>query len=216
MDAITKEVNKTDTEKLIAELESRAGLYRLFSCLLSKEIDQLLLDDLRKPEFSAAIAELGISLDELTGDNDFIVEQLAVEFARLFLGPGKHISPHESVHTGQDGVLNDATTASVSHFVEVAGYVFKADSRQYPDHICSEFEFMEALISKQIEAMNEGELEEAETSKMLQHEFLQRHLILWIPHFCDEIQRSAKLPLYQALGRAVSAFIKMEAEQGLA
>jgi hypothetical protein len=36
------------------------------------------------------------------------------------------------------------------------------------------------------------------------------------PHFCNEIQHSAQLPLYQALGRAVSAFIKMEAEQDLA
>jgi TorA maturation chaperone TorD len=74
---------------------------------------------------------------------------------------------------------------------------------------------MEALISKQAEAITDGDLEEAETSKMLQDEFLQRHLALWIPKFCDEVEQSANLPLYKALGRAVSAFIKIENEQCL-
>ena len=215
MDAIKNEVKKIEIEKLIDELESRRGLYRLFGHLLSKEIDQQLLDELRKPEFAAAINQLGIYLDELTNDDDLILEQLAIEFTRLFLGPGKHISPHESVQIGRDGILNDATTVRVSHFIEVAGYEFRADSKKYPDHICSEFEFMEALISRQIEAIEGGDLKEAETSEMLQEEFLQRHLVLWIPQFCDEIELSAKLPLYKALGRAVSAFIKMETEQNL-
>ncbi len=215
MDAIKNEVKKIEKEKLIDELGSRRGLYRLFGHLLSKEIDQQLLDELRKPEFAAAINQLGISLDELTNDDDLILEQLAIEFTRLFLGPGKHISPHESVQIGRDGILNDATTVRVSHFIEVAGYEFRADSKRYPDHICSEFEFMEAFISKQTEAIADGDLEEAETSKMLQDEFLQQHLVLWIPQFCNEIEQSAKSPLYKTLGRAVSAFIKMETEQNL-
>ncbi len=213
MDDITKDINKTDKDKLHAELGSRRGLYRLFGRLLSKEVDQQLLNELRTPEFAAAINQLGLCLDEPGSDDDLILEQLAVEYARLFLGPGKHISPHESVQTGQDGVLNDATTARVSHFIQVAGYEFRADSKKYPDHIGSEFEFMEALINKQAEAITDGDLEEAKTSKMLQDEFLQRHLKRWIPQFCNQIERSAKLPLYKALGRAVSAFIKMESEQ---
>ena len=158
---------------------------------------------------------LGIRLDELTHDDDSILEQLAIEFTRLFLGPGKHVSPHESVQIGQNGILNDATTVQVSRFIEVAGYQFKTDSKRYPDHICSEFEFMEALISKQAEALADGDLEETETSQMLQDEFIQRHLVHWVPQFCDEIEQSAKLPLYKAVGRAVSAFIKMEYEQSL-
>jgi TorA maturation chaperone TorD len=215
MHAIANDVNKTGKEISNAEIGSRQGLYRLFGRFLSKEIDQQLLDDLREPGFAAAVNELGICLDAPTNDDDLFLEQLAIEFTRLFLGPGKHISPHESVQIGRDGILNDATTVRVSHFIEVAGYQFKADSKKYPDHICSEFEFMEALISKQIEAIADGDLEEAETSKMLQDEFLQRHLVLWIPQFCEEIEQSAKRPLYKAIGRAISAFIKMENEQSL-
>lgn len=213
MDALTSEVRKTEKGNLNAELESRQGLYRLFGHLLSKEIDQPLLEELKKPELAAAINELGICLDELSSDDDLILECLAIEFARLFLGPGKHISPHESVQIGKDGILNDATTARVSHFIEVAGYEFRSDSKRYPDHICSEFEFMEALIGKQAKALADGDLEEAETSEMLQDEFLKQHLVPWIPLFCDEIEQSSKLPLYKSLGRAVSAFIKMESEQ---
>jgi len=215
MDAITNEVIKIDCGFLNAELESRLGLYRLFGRLLSKEVDQQLLDDFINPEFAAAIKQLGIRLDQLTNADDLILQQLAIEFTRLFLGPGKHISPHESVQIQRDGMLNDATTVRVKRFIEVAGYQFRADSKKYPDHICSEFEFMEALIIKQIEAIANGDLEEAETSKMLQNEFLQRHLALWIPQFCDAIQRTAKLAFYQQTGQAVYAFIKMEVEQTL-
>ena len=213
MNELAYDVNKTVNENLNAELESRRGLYRLFNRLLSNEIDQQLLDELRKPAFAAVINQLGISLDELTGDDDLILEQLETEFTRLFIGPGRHISPHESVQIKQDGTLNGGTTVRVRQFIEVTGFQFKTDSKKYPDHICSEFEFMEALISKQIEAIATGDQEEAETSKMLQDEFLQRHLVLWIPQFCDEIEQSAKLPLYKALGRATSAFIQMENEQ---
>ena len=215
MHALAGDVNLTEKEISSAELESRQGLYRFFGRLLSREIDQQLLDELRAPAFAAAMTGLGIRLDELTHDDDSILEQLAIEFTRLFLGPGKHVSPHESVQKGKNGILNDATTVQVSRFIEVAGYQFKTDSKRYPDHICSEFEFMEALISKQAEALADGDLEETETSQMLQDEFIQRHLVHWVPQFCDEIEQSAKLPLYKAVGRAVSAFIKMENEQRL-
>ena len=215
MHALAGDVNLTDKEISSAELESRQGLYRFFGRLLSREIDQQLLDELRTPAFAAAMTGLGIRLDELTHGDDSILEQLAIEFTRLFLGPGKHVSPHESVQIGQNGILNDATTVQVSRFIEVAGYQFKTDSKRYPDHICSEFEFMEALISKQAEALVNDDLEEAETSQMLQDEFIQRHLVRWVPQFCDEIEQSATLPLYKAVGRAVSAFIKMENEQRL-
>ena len=215
MHALAGDVNLTDKEISSAELESRQGLYRFFGRLLSREINQQLLDELRTPAFAAAMTGLGIRLDELTHDDDSILEQLAIEFTRLFLGPGKHVSPHESVQIGQNGILNDATTVQVSRFIEVAGYQFKTDSKRYPDHICSEFEFMEALIGKQAEALADGDLEETETSQMLQDEFIQRHLVHWVPQFCDEIEQSAKLPLYKAVGRAVSAFIKMENEQSL-
>ena len=215
MHALAGDVNLTEKEISSAELESRQGLYRFFGRLLSREIDQQLLDELRTPAFAAGMTGLGIPLDELTHDDDSILEQLAIEFTRLFLGPGKHVSPHESVQIGQNGILNDATTVQVSRFIEVAGYQFKTDSKRYPDHICSEFEFMEALISKQVEALADGDLEEAETSQMLQDEFIQRHLVRWVPQFCDEIEQSATLPLYKAVGRAVSTFIKMENEQSL-
>ena len=71
---------------------------------------------------------------------------------------------------------------------------------------------MEALISKQNEANTNGDQEEAEKSKMLRDEFMQQHLIKWIPQFCQEIERSAKLPLYKGLGKAISTFIQIENE----
>jgi TorA maturation chaperone TorD len=205
-------MNKTETEYSIAELKSRQGLYRLFNRMLSKEIDQQFLGELREPDLGAAINQLGLYLDEWPKPDNKILDQLAIEFTRLFLGPGKHISPHESVQIAQDGSLNNGTTASVGQFIEVAGFKFTADSKKYPDHICSEFEFMEALLSKQIEAIENTDMEEAETSKMLQEEFLHRHLIRWIPQFCAQIEQSSTLTFYKALGSTLSKFVQIEYE----
>lgn len=198
-------------EKAItAELESRLGIYRLFNRLLSKEVDQQLLDEMRSRDFADAINRLGLSLDKLPDNDNLLLEQLATEFTRLFLGPGKHVSPHESIQTKHDGTLNDETTAGVKQFIEATGFRFRAESKHYADHISSELEFMEALISIQIAATKDADLEEAETSKMLQEEFLLRHLAQWIPRFCTEVEQSAKKTLYSALARALSDFIQLE------
>jgi TorA maturation chaperone TorD len=71
---------------------------------------------------------------------------------------------------------------------------------------------MEALLSKQIEAIENTDMEEAETSKMLQEEFLHRHLIRWIPKFCAQIEQSATLTFYKTLGSTLSKFVQIEYE----
>lgn len=216
MDRMACGVAQRTVDSSVAALESRRGLYRLFNRLLGSEIDQGLLDEMRKPEFSSALGALGISPNDLSGDDDTILEQMAVEFARLFLGPGKHISPHESVQGTRDGTLNNDATVRVRRFIEATGFQLATASKRYPDHICSEFEFMEALISKQIDALTDGDIEEAEISQMLQEEFLQRHLRQWVPGFCSRVEQSAELALYKGLSWAIADFIQIETQQGKA
>jgi len=193
-----------------AELEARMGLYRLLGRLLSREVDQALLEQMRRKPLSDALSDLGICLDELYGDDERVLEELSVEFTRLFLGPGRHISPHESMHVGSDGALNDATTVQVRRFILVAGFELREGSGRYPNHLATELEFMESLVARQIEALRGGDPEEAETSRMLQQEFVRLHLKRWIPAFCAKVQHEANMPFYATLATALSEFIRME------
>ena len=47
---------------------------------------------------------------------------------------------------------------------------------------------------------------------MAQKDFLERHLIQWIPEFCLKLQDSASLPFYAWLAQITSRFISFEFE----
>ncbi|VAV99877.1 hypothetical protein MNBD_ALPHA02-2052 [hydrothermal vent metagenome] len=201
---------KNRNEDLIAALESRKGLYRLFNRFFLKEIDQSFLQGLQNSQLMTLLEQLNLPELNIVCTEAGIIDQLATEFTRLFIGPGRHLSPHESIQRKTGGLLNDDDTVKVRRFIEASGFSYISHMQHFPDHICAEFEFMEALIQKQIEALSGGDFEEAETSEMLQQEFLQRHILQWVPQFCKKIENEAELPIYPAVAQAVSAFIQSE------
>ena len=84
----------------------RADTYRLLADVFNAEPTAEALDALRRPEAVKAFEALGATfareLDQMESElgKDRLVEELQCEFARLFLGPGKHVGPYESLHRG--------------------------------------------------------------------------------------------------------------------
>jgi len=188
-------------------------MYRLLGRLYREEIDAELLEQLERDGALEALREAGLDID-VPQDRPAWLEQLAVEYTRLFIGPGPHVSPHESVHA-PDGsnLLNSERTAMVRRFIAAAGFEFEPSYSGYPDHISTEFEFMEALIGCQLASLDEGNSEETDTSLMLQREFADRHLSKWLPAFCDRVAEQAELPLYASLASVTKEFIDIELAQ---
>ncbi len=192
------------------DTRSRQGMYRLLAHLYREEIDSELLERFEKDGTLEALQAAGLDL-EIPGDRTAWLERLAVEYTRLFIGPGRHVSPHESVHASEgDNLLNNQRTAKVRRVISAAGFDFEPSCRVYPDHICTEFEFMEALIGHQLASDAEGDSKESATSVMLQKEFLLRHLSSWLPVFCDRILEQAELPFYASLARFTKQFMELE------
>lgn len=194
------------------ETRSRQGMYRLLAHLYREEIDSELLQRFEKDGTLEALQAAGLDL-EIPEDRSAWLERLAVEYTRLFIGPGWHVSPHESVHAPQgERLLNNERTAMVRRFIRAAGFDFESSCTAYPDHISTEFEFMEALIGHQLASDVEGDSSESSTSVMLQKEFVLRHLSSWVPAFCDCLLEQAELPLYASLSRITKQFMEMELE----
>lgn len=194
------------------EARSRMGMYRLLGRFYREEVDAALLDRLTEENALSALREAGLDLEiPAAANREAWLEQHAIEFTRLFIGPGRHVSPHESVHTPSgDHLLNNARTAMVRRFIHAAGFDFEESWRVYPDHIATELEFMEALIGVQAESLENGDEQEAGTSLMLQQEFMQRHLGEWIPAFCKRLCKEARLPLYSSLAKVTLQFLHLE------
>lgn len=136
-------------------------------------------------------------------------EELAVEYAKLFLGPFEiKAPPYGSLYLdGERRVMGDSTM-DVIRFYEGAGLSGSKDCRDLPDHIAVELEFMSYLIYKEIEALEKSDFKTALNMVSKLEQFLDRFLGSWIVPFCEKIKESTDNGFYAALADCASSFVR--------
>jgi TorA maturation chaperone TorD len=198
--------------------QERSNIYGLLSIIYRQEPTSALIQQIKDPVFREGLASAGINLEEdfLNKPEEKLLEDLAVEYTRLFLGPGKHISPHESVHHERDdgdwGSLWGKSTVEVKKFIETAGLEYKSEYSGLPDHISVELEFMQEVIKRETQAWKEKDREGALYCLKIEKKFIDEHLARWIPVFCDKIISEADLSFYREMSRLAKSFIELEAK----
>lgn len=194
-----------------ATARSRSGLYGLLAAIFRAEPGAALLRQLREPDFAALAAGAGIALehDLLDRTADELLEYLAVEYTRLFVGPGRHIPPYASAHIG-NGTLRGRSTVWVERFFGDAGFDPGPEDRGLPDHVGAEFEFMRALAAREAQALDLGDEAEAARARMIQKEFLNHHLGAWLPVFCDKVSEEAQSALFRDTAALAKQFVRSE------
>jgi TorA maturation chaperone TorD len=196
-----------------AVARARSGLYRLLARIFRSEPDGNLLDEIGRPPLGPALAEAGVETgtilpQRLEGEP---VERLCEEFARLFLGPGKHVSPHESVQLKRgSGVLWGEETAVVKRFIEAAGFDYDETYHGIPDHVSVELEFLGHLSAREADAIAAGETRTRLAVVDWQHLFISRHVGRWVDEFSRRVAEQAEFPFYPAFARLVSRFLATE------
>ncbi len=191
---------------------ARANVYGLLATVFRAEPDEAFLDQLKDPGFSGALEALGLSLgDEFTNTPTVrLVEDMAVEYARLFIGPGSHISPHESVHVDVDagsGGLWGAKTVEVKKFIEAAGFDYEDQFTGLPDHVSVELEFMQKLTEWESGKWACGDEEKAKYSRLIQRRFMKEHIMTWVPKLCDKVINMADKPFYEEMAKVTKRFL---------
>ncbi len=84
--------------------------------------------------------------------------------------------------------------------------------REFPDHISIELEFLHFLTYKEAHAVGTDDEEMLRGYLLAQKDFLERHLMQWVPEFCLKLQNSASMPFYAQLAQIMSRFIACEFE----
>jgi TorA maturation chaperone TorD len=197
---------------------ARANVYGLLADVFREEPSEALLSKLGGPEFSGALQALNLSLDGVFGNTSRaqLIEDLALEFTRLFIGPGSHISPHESMHRearfGEQKSLWNAQTVEVKKFMAAAGLKVDDSFSGMPDHLCAEFEFMQQLLLKEAEAWTDEEHGLGANIFKIEKRFYEEHLSLWVPNFCDRIIEATGHPFYKQFSEVTKGFIDFEKE----
>ena len=209
-------MSKIGKEDKRAVAKNRSDIYGLLASVYRQEVTSDLIQQIKDPQFLGVLSDLGTErLDTfLQKPENELLGDLAVEYARLFLGPGKHISPHESVHhqreDGQWGKLWGASTAEVKKLIEATGLSYSDDFKGLPDHITVEFEFMQQLTLCEEQAWEETDTDKVTTCRQVEKKFIEEHLVRWIPVFCEKVIQEAELPFYRAVAALTRSFIEFE------
>ena len=208
-----------DWQKGMADFaRARANVYGLLADVFRAAPSEAFLETLRSPEFSGALNDLGPSLDGAFEGTDVsgATETLALEYTRLFLGPGSHISPHESMHLpprfGEQKQLWGDATVAVKKFIEATGLHIADKFTGMPDHITAEVEFMQQLALKEAEAWAGNDAALGDNIRGIQARFFDEHLSRWIPAFCDQVAGRSSSPFYVLFSELAKEFSEFETQ----
>ncbi len=125
-------------------------------------------------------------------------EDLAVEFARLFIGPAPPLAmPFASYYLSESHTLMTEATLGVRKKYLEAGLAVKDLHRIPDDHIGIELDFLYYLTTNILELSGSGKEEEAEKLLNIRQAFLKDHFALWVPLFANRITESAEEEFYR-------------------
>jgi len=214
---------------------ARADLFRLLAVGFlhpSPEFAQGLVDGAFQADLRACVtmldwpaadaARAAARLDDATArlaaqDPDAVYHELAVEYSRLFIGPGTIVvSPYESIHL--DGtpemralVMVSRSSKAVLAAYREAGLERGRESNEPPEHIATELEFMYFVCFREAAALAECDEAGSSAWETRRVAFLGEHLQAWLPGLCKTVADESRVPLYVDLAEILASTIKFEA-----
>lgn len=165
----------------------RAETYELFAGLFLKEPTTEVLLQMKE-------------MFRMTFDETFT--EIGIDFRHLFSGSEKHPPPCESLYNypvGDKPRLWGRMTEEVRELYRSAGLMIDEEIDLIPDHVSAELLFMGYLIDNGLEEV--------------QAEFLDEHLLKWIPPFCEEVKNRAETTFYKEVADLLKEFILSDYEQ---
>lgn len=196
-------VNKDEEAKKIS------AVYKLLSRVFIREVDVEFLRQLKTPCFYESLKNAGIDFgDKFISQNEMeLLEDLAVEYARLFL-TGYNVALYESVYTDPSNRLYGDSTVNIAHFYQKCGLMI-VNKTLIPDHIGLELELMSYLKEKESISRQNGN---KDTTKWIewQKEFISQHLGKWAKEFFRQVEAVAEHPFYREMAKLGSQFMQEE------
>ena len=141
------------------------------------------------PAEHEAVAQLAASLASLAqtaaDDEARCNDDLAADYAGIYLTHAFRAAPYESVWRDEDQLMMQAPTFAVRDFYTRHGVVVENWRHQPDDHLSHELRFIALLLER-------GERREAAR-------FVRTHLLVWLPLFTEKVEKRAQTRFYANL-----------------
>ena len=209
---------KTENINMQELAEHRSSIYGFLAAVYRQELTSELLQQMKTHRFQEVLFNLGVKLNNgfFQNSEKELLENLAIEYTRLFVGPGKHIAPYESVHHEKEGVqsgqLWGELTGQVKNIIESSGLEYKSEYTGLPDHISVELEFMQHVVQREAQAWEAGDDETALLCLKNEKKFVDEHLLGWIPDFCEKVSEAAEMPFYREMARLTRSLLSLKSK----
>ena len=203
-------------EELTEICATRRNIYRLLKNLFLKPPDKEFLRALspRIGRGSPRGSELERGLEMLKRGSGAPLMDLVCEYTRLFVGPhALPASPYESVYLSAVRLVMQEPTMEVRGRYRRAGLEIKDAEKGPDDHVSAEFEFMEYLCGRIEEASKKDDEKRALEYLIEQKEFLEEHILKWVPAFCQDIFRSSTSEFYRGASMLTKGFLIRDGEE---
>ena len=207
-------------EELAALCKGRANTYRFLARLFLKEIDDQLLADLKSMRFPARtendLMDAGYRqiATYLAGAWENTLQELAVDYARTFLGSGidsfSAAYPFESVYTSEKRLTMQASRDEVLAVYRAYGLEKNSAWKEGEDHVACELEFLGYLSEKAAAIFEAENLERGMSLLLSSKNFLCDHLGLWIPMLTFGMKKFSKTGFYAGLADLTKGFIEVD------
>ncbi len=198
----------------MASADERAFLYRLLADVFRREPSAQRLEEIRTDSYREALNEAGVDLGEAFYSTaiDEQVEELAVEFTRLFLlSPGGRIAPYESVQLPDgSGQLRGPESQIVLDYYGATGFVHHDEMNDMPDHISAELEYMAHLVGLESSSWANEKQEDALNAIRYQNDFFYTHLSNWVFCFLKKVNERAEHAYYVGFAELAREFMEQE------
>ena len=198
-------------QELLDFFEGSAGTYRFLSQVFFKELNEQAIEELALGEYPSET--VNAHLDEgyrlvrrfLAFSANDRRTQLACEYARIFLAAGVFTKdrqtavPYESVFAGDERIMmGDARDDVVARFLE-DGFQVNPDLHEPEDHLAFELEYLANMNERAREQAQARNRDQLRRNVVRQQEFIEGHLLSWIPLLHETSLDYAKLTFYPGM-----------------
>lgn len=213
-------------DEIIAALEGRAAFYDLLASVYFKPLTAEQVENFANTDFSAYE---DVNEDFASGINDIrrylrkrntgTRQELAVDYTKSFGSvaswKGRYAAPYESVHTSEEGLMFQDSYHEVYHFFKQQR-VQRGEGYDYPhDHLSFLCTFEGILSERAIDALREGDVDEALYQIATAGEFLEQHILSWYDTLADLALKLISTRFYRGIISISKGFFSFD-EQLLA
>ncbi len=193
-------------EEDVLVLEGKKKIYELFANVYAIEPD---VEFLRLLEENLETFK-SYGLEPLSDIRHLSLEQqaemLSVEYARLFLAPGRLVSPYESMQCGENRLWGKAAV-EVNKIYKKFGFELDEGFKESPDHLSVEISFLVQLSRFEAKYMSEGLIEEYNGVLEVRKYFLDKHIMKWFFKFKKDVDQYAEWSYYVDITKCLGVFL---------